>query len=244
MRFKQFNFAVAVAASLAAHALLWPASKRILLSGDGSDSNPANRGRELTLLLAPDATEKPTPADPAHAARAPVADPPEDMGESTGKGTGAQAAKGDQPLQAPQADQDQAFLSRDPVGHGRVGDPPSEYTGPRGEDGTGGQRGGPNLPPSPPAHDSPTPIPAPPKEIMPPAASPDRPANQSTVHVPDPAVPRVTPPTEVAPSPSPKASAGTSTPDLAKPPADAIKAANPLTQVASTADGNLLTRVG
>ena len=59
----------------------------------------------------------------------------------------AQAAKGAAPLKAPEGDQDQALLSRDPVGKGRIGDLPAIYTGPRGEDGTGGQRGTPPASP-------------------------------------------------------------------------------------------------
>ncbi len=49
--------------------------------------------------------------------------------------------QGDKPLQAPEADLDQAFLNRDPSTSGRKTAPPVELTGPVGEGGHGGQAG-------------------------------------------------------------------------------------------------------
>lgn len=60
-----------------------------------------------------------------------------DMGDAAGTGIGSNSSPGDRPLEAPQATEDQALLSRDPVGPGRIGGPPAKYTGPTG-DGSGG----------------------------------------------------------------------------------------------------------
>ena len=175
------------------------------------------------------------------------------MGEKKGKGTGAQSAKGETPLKARDADQDQAFLSRDPVGHGRVGELPTLYTGPRGEDGHGGQRGGlqiarnpeaavpipaPAVDPTPPApreNKTPEPnraTPTPRESSLPkPKADPtDRPPQKSPVKAPEPPAPSIAPQTEFTPPPSKTASNGAATPDLNKPVADEVKAAAPLKQ--------------
>lgn len=61
----------------------------------------------------------------------------EDMGDAAGKGIGSNNEPGDKPLVAPQADADQALLSRDPVGMGRLSSTPTQYTGPQGA-GAGG----------------------------------------------------------------------------------------------------------
>ena len=84
---------------------------------------------QITVVLEP-------PDDPKK--DRPQVDWRERMGESTGTGTAANRAKGDRPLEAREADQTQGFLSRDPVGQGRIHADPSQYTGPTGEGGTGG----------------------------------------------------------------------------------------------------------
>lgn len=56
----------------------------------------------------------------------------EEMGDAKGKGIGSNSSPGPTPLVAPEADEDQALLSRDPVGMGRLGAPPTDYTGPTG----------------------------------------------------------------------------------------------------------------
>ena len=144
------------------------------------------------------------------------------MGEANAKGTGAQSAKGKDLLRAPEADQDQAFLSRDPVGMGRVGDPPVFFTGPRGEDGSGGSVGGAQAAINP-AH-APSPDERKPAEDPSKQTKTDRDLDQirscdkstrreSVVHLPEPEVPSVTPPKDVAPPPSKTASVGSAVAD-------------------------------
>jgi TonB family protein len=60
-----------------------------------------------------------------------------DMGDDAGTGIGSNSSPGDRPQEAMEAKEDQALLSRDPVGSGRIGAPPSQWTGPVG-DGKGG----------------------------------------------------------------------------------------------------------
>jgi TonB family protein len=61
----------------------------------------------------------------------------DDMGDASGTGFGSNSSPGDTLLQAREANEDQALLSRDPQGSGPVAGPPSKYTGPTG-DGAGG----------------------------------------------------------------------------------------------------------
>lgn len=62
-----------------------------------------------------------------------------DMGDAQGTGIGSNSSPGEQPLVAREADEDQALLSRNPQGAGRVQARPSDRRGPEG-DGTGGAR--------------------------------------------------------------------------------------------------------
>jgi hypothetical protein len=277
MRSKHFNFALAIVISAAAHVLLWPASKRILVPEGGDyGSGPGSGSGEISLLLNDESKKPPEPEKPKlpepekpklPKPKPPQVVPPDDMGESTGKGTGAQAAKGDTPMKAPQAEQDQAFLSRDPVGVGRVGDPPTVYTGPSGEDGSGGQAGGSITAPNPahsPSHDDAVAMEQPAPQVSrqttgdhgaeqpktgtaatgnqgkPNVQKPeDRPPLESAVHTPEPEIPSVNPPTDVVPPESKKASIGSAVADMKRPAADEVKSGGPLAQVASTADGDL-----
>lgn len=91
-----------------------------------------------------------------------------DMGEATGTGIGSNSSPGDHPLQAKEATEDQALLSRDPVGPGRIGASPAKYTGPTG-DGSGGT-------PAMAATAPPTPAAEPPRpELKPPEPAPATP---------------------------------------------------------------------
>ena len=65
-------------------------------------------------------------------------DPEQEMGDPSGKGIGSNASPGERPMLARESDADQALLSRDPVGVGRIGAPPTSYVGPSGENGVGG----------------------------------------------------------------------------------------------------------
>ena len=174
--------------------MLWPASKRIWVARGGLSGDARPRETEVTLVLNSATLDPPAKPLLPQPPKPPPIDPPDDMGEATGKGTGVQAAKGDTPLKAPQADQDQPFISRDPSGQGRVGDRPTMYTGPRGEDGRGGQRGGPRMAPAVseqsaamaptprPAQASPDETPSPPK----PAAKSDTTAGETAQAAPSP----------------------------------------------------------
>jgi TonB family protein len=94
----------------------------------------------------------------------------QDMGDATGKGIGSNNEPGQKPIEAPQADEDQALLSRDPEGMGRLSSTPTNYTGPQGA-GAGGRpavaAADPPIAPTPP---SVTPEAAPPMPPTPPAA--------------------------------------------------------------------------
>lgn len=245
MRFRQINFAVAIGVSLGLHALLWPASKRIIVRGGGDDDAATPRATEVTLLLNPDGPPK---VDPRRHPKAPEVDPPDEMGQATGKGTGAQPAVGDRTLQAKQADQDQAFLSRDPVGHGRVGDPPAVNTGARGENGVGGQRGGPRTPADP--HRPQQQMP--PREALAEPAPPAPPmamkseraerrnlaeAKPASVAPPDKSDP--TPRRETAPPPSEKPSVGAAKTDINQPPVEEKKLTTPLAMAKADATGEI-----
>jgi TonB family protein len=232
MRRPPFNFVVAVATilSLAAHGLVGLSFHYVKVStepGSGGKNASTAKPTQITLLLNVDE------ADPAFAAipKPPQTDSPDDlMGEAKGKGTGTHSAKGDQPLQAPEADQDQPFISRDPVGAGKVGDPPTLNTAAPGENGSGGQRGGPQVVMTPaPPQQSPAPQ-KPPKEVKEPEDEPSVVPKPSPVNGPPPVAAQETPPKEVAPPPSKTASVGASAPDLQKAPADAMKETAPLTQ--------------
>ena len=87
---------------------------------------------------------------------------PDEMGEKNGTGIGSNQSAGEQPLEAREADADQALLSRDPVSVGQMLGERTRWTGPQGEDGHGGA---PTLAATPPV---PAVAPAPP------AAAPDK----------------------------------------------------------------------
>jgi len=74
---------------------------------------------------------------PIFVAQAPPNIPDTILGDTSGKGDAADAMEGDEPMQARQGPQGQAFLSRDPEGPGKVGSPPSMSTMIPGENGNG-----------------------------------------------------------------------------------------------------------
>ena len=94
----------------------------------------------------------------------------QDMGDATGKGIGSNNEPGQKPLEAPQADEDQALLSRDPQGMGRLSLTPTNYTGPQGTGAGGRPAVAAADPPLTPTPASATPEPAPPMPPTPPAA--------------------------------------------------------------------------
>lgn len=83
--------------------------------------------------------EPPTPQPPPK----PTVDKfPHRIGKIDGEGIGTHKADGVRAMKAPTAEADQPFLSRDPRSSGSTGDP-AESTAPPGQNGTGGQPGGP-----------------------------------------------------------------------------------------------------
>lgn len=117
---RNINFVVFILASLAIHAAVLsmvasPIWNRLF------GGRYAPRQSEVTVALVPPADED------------------SNMGEANAKGIGINKSEGEQPLLASEADQDQAFLSRDPRGLGQVGNEPAMNTGPLGEGGSGGQ---------------------------------------------------------------------------------------------------------
>ncbi|CAN5619556.1 hypothetical protein BH10PLA1_BH10PLA1_15120 [soil metagenome] len=57
----------------------------------------------------------------------------DELGQADGTGTAIAPSAGEQWAAGQEADMDQPLLSRDPVGHGRIGDAPSQYTGITGD---------------------------------------------------------------------------------------------------------------
>lgn len=80
---------------------------------------------------------------------------PDQMGLSDGRGNAVNAVDGDRPLQAPQALQEQAFISRDPQGAGNVGAEPSPSVQPPGNNDS--QNAKADLPPTSPLAAAPPP---------------------------------------------------------------------------------------
>lgn len=110
-----------------------------------------------------------------------------DMEDASGKGIGSNDEPGDKPLVAPQADADQALLSRDPIGMGRLSIKPTDYTGPTGQ----GAGGAPQVTAADP------PVPPPPPTVKPePPAPPVAPAPPTL-----PQVAQALPDVQVAPPP-------------------------------------------
>jgi hypothetical protein len=243
MRLREFNFAVAIAVSVAAHMLLWPASKHIKLPVSGDSGGGSHAGRtQVTLILNDGAPEPAMPKPPA--VKPPVPESPEDdMGEAKGKGTGAESAKGNQALMAREADQDQAFLNHHPQGSGRNHVAVIDDNIP-GKNGSGGQRGGPQVamtPPAPLQPPAPAVTPKLPDKVKDPVDQQLAKPRRSPLKQPAPVEPTVVPPDDATPPPSKTASVGAAAANLSKPPVDAVKAKAPLVQTQTDKQGLLPT---
>jgi hypothetical protein len=129
-RWTRFNLSIALAVSLSAHGALvwWMLRDQIdglvssLLAGRAA---PVLDSTETAVITPP---ELPPPKNDPF-------DIDLDLGDWNGTGHAIAKAAGDQPLAGRKAEQDQPLLSRDPVGHGRIGDAPTQYTGPIGHGG-------------------------------------------------------------------------------------------------------------
>jgi TonB family protein len=123
MRHQRNIFLIALLCSLCLHLAslvvyvgydrLHGTGRAIASSANGATSQPAARAQQDEIIVYPD------------------------MGEDAGTGIGSNSSLGERPLQARQAEEDQALLSRDAEGSGRIGAPPSKWKGPTG-DGSGG----------------------------------------------------------------------------------------------------------
>ena len=189
MRLRHHSFAIAIALSIAAHVLLWWVLMRIHVPVEGDSAKFHSGGRSVVTLILNDEPRPLARVDVASVPKPPQTDSPEDlMGEANAKGTGAQPAKGDRP-----------------VGVGRVGDPPTPNTAPPGQDGTGGQRGGPQVAVAAATpHMSPAPASPPqlPKQVIELDEEPTVVPRPSPVKEPAPIPPTVPPSKDVAPPPS------------------------------------------
>lgn len=162
----------------------------------------------------------------------------DDMGDPTGTGAASNSSPGRRPLEAREADEDQALLSRDPVGMGRIGQEPAQWTGPTGDGGAPAAQ--PLVAPSPPV--TPPAVPAPtlpqtaPPVVMNLAPTPDLRVAPLSVAEKPPVVeaPLVVPPpdmhSEVVLAPHPKMSADSRQPGLP------ARSADPLPQNESDSD--------
>ncbi|HXE54313.1 MAG TPA: TonB family protein [Tepidisphaeraceae bacterium] len=177
----------------------------------------------------------------------------DEMGDARGTGIGSNSSPGQHPLEAREADEDQALLSRDPVGVGRIGGPPEQYQGPVGQGG-----GNPPAPaPSPPV--APTAV----AQVTPPAASPPPPQvelpreDHATLPTPQPSVsplvPQIKPQVvQTPPAPQQPNAPKPQTPVAAVPPVPAsqnparpglqVSAADPLPP--SESDSDPFSRIG
>lgn len=153
----------------------------------------------------------------------------QDMGDATGKGIGSNNEPGQKPIEAPQADEDQALLSRDPEGMGRLSITPTNYTGPQGTGAGGRPAVAAADPPLSPTPASVTPQAAPPMTPTPPVvpqvaeASPDV---------------QVAPPT-TAPMPAISQTAVALAPAPPKPTITKPSVAKPTVATPATGDGRL-----
>jgi TonB family protein len=120
MRRRDFSWSIALCASLIAHAALikWRADRYV------ADHSGYRLGGFNGLLQA--------------LADKRAANDADELGDSHGRGIATDASLGDTPMQAPQADEQQSFLSRDPQGPGAVGAKPSPSTELPGEQGQNG----------------------------------------------------------------------------------------------------------
>lgn len=102
---------------------------------------------------APDKAQSPPKPRPQPRLKPQEQPAPNDFGEANGKGTSINSFNSDKPFQGRLGDQDQAWLSRDPAGPGRMPPVPSPFTGLPGEmgDNRPKRQGGPGGDGSPPA---------------------------------------------------------------------------------------------
>lgn len=148
MHSRSINFTIAICASLILHVGFMTYSAYRYATAQNLYLAPIwHRENSITLNL-----EEPKQPDlSVH----------DELGERNAKGIAANSSQGDRPLQAPEADLDQAFLDRNPSSSGRKTATPVDRTAPAGEGGHGGEIGSAaqdrrqiDEPPIPPAYPS------------------------------------------------------------------------------------------
>jgi hypothetical protein len=163
-------FAVALLASLVLHFAVWQTTREVsvhpgVIGGPGK-SEPKVLSFRITLndqgeprndvevppepkVKEPAKPPEPVPPSPPPPVKPPPSPKPEKpdvekfpdrIGRNDGEGIGTHEAKGDKPLLARKANNDQPWLSRDPAGPGQPVDP-SRSLLPPGDGGSGGQPG-------------------------------------------------------------------------------------------------------
>lgn len=121
---REFNFAIALAVSLALHALLFAVTAPVWRGWLGrGHAPPIVQPQEITVALQPP-------------------DSPPDMGDANGHGIGSNASEGERLLSAQEAEENQALLDRQPRGPQRLVPTITDANQPPGEEGRGGQQGG------------------------------------------------------------------------------------------------------
>jgi protein TonB len=88
-----------------------------------------------------------------------------DFGDAAGRGMGINSSPGERPMDAREADENQALLSREPTGFGDRLQPPSELRGPSGGGPSGAAAIAAPTPPSPPVKIPDPPVSAPPSAV-------------------------------------------------------------------------------
>jgi TonB family protein len=110
-----------------------------------NDSASAQSLASLVKALPPPLAAITQLLDPAPPRPPEVEKFPNEMGDASGKGFASNAANGKELLHAREGDEDQGFLSRDPVGRGKVGGPPSRNLELPGQGGSADSPGDPLI---------------------------------------------------------------------------------------------------
>jgi TonB family protein len=153
---------IALCGSLALHWLWFRGAQhyqvKLAAIAGAQDREPQETTIQLSLLDPPTPkppepkpqkpADKPEPNKPKETAKPiPPKKPqikfPDEMGERSGKGIGSNKAEGLEPLKALEAEEDQAFLSRNPGARGQAANHPASWLMSPGEGGRGGHTGSP-----------------------------------------------------------------------------------------------------
>jgi TonB family protein len=128
-RWIRFNLSIALVASLLAHGglIIWTVHEQIAETFSALLAGMPAQVDEPSSSVAFTPPEEPKKESPFELDL--------ELGDWNGTGTAIAEADGERPLAGRRGGQDQPLLSRDPVGQGRIGDAPTQYTGPIGRGG-------------------------------------------------------------------------------------------------------------